>query len=57
MSSEPREGWLDGAEDDYTEPLNQRGNKEVWTLKGSFDFVNIRVVIMFHECWVLLREG
>ena len=40
-----------------TEPLNQRGNKEVWTLKGSFDFVNIRVVIMFHECWVLLREG
>ena len=33
-----------------TEPLNQRGNKEVWTLKGFFDFVNIRVVIMFHEC-------
>ena len=48
--SQERRGWPN---QDYTEPLNQRGNKGAWTLKGCFDFVV--VVIMFHECWVLLK--
>ena len=48
--SQERRGWPN---QDYKEPLNQRGNKDAWTFKGCFDFVV--VVIMFHECWVLLK--